>query len=548
MEFIKQNGTIDNAVSALKNLALMMDLKVSTNAYNEVVKHPQYPSVIALIVTLKEWRVESIGVQLGIHQLKDIPYPAIAYLRNNNGHFVVLQKWDYDYLCYIDSEIGAVRETISDFQKKWTGVVLLVEANERSGEVGYEEKRKKEVFYQWSHYIVWMLSVIFLILPSFVISISVVPYYLLKIVGAAFCFLLVQKQLGVTSKAVDAFCGLGSKSNCDEVIHSPGSKLFGVISLSEIGALYFAGGILTLMISAFAGISTSSLMVTLTVLLLPFTLVSVYYQWRIVKAWCPLCLVVMLIIWLEVLFLVPVLSSVSFEIKSLVISGLGFSLPLIFWLSIRERFMDSYRLPNLERTLYRFTRSKQVFQSLLYKQPKIDLGNFSHEIKTGNAEAPVTITLVSNPNCGPCSAAHAAVEDLLERFENKIKVNFRFTLNPNEPESNSTKVVKHLIALSLTDSKNSLQALSSWYLQGGRIDINQWMSKYTAPELDGEKGKVNQILSEHANWCLRVGITATPTLFINGMKYPEEYTLSDLKFQIRNLLDSITDRAPEKTS
>jgi uncharacterized membrane protein len=497
---------------------------------------------------LKEWNVNCLAVKIDKEQLPEIPYPAVAHLNLNSGRFVVLQKLENDLLHYVDPEVGQVTESIEDFGNKWTGVVLLIEANEKSKEDGYEEIRKLEIVSRNSLYIVWFVSFLFLSAAVLFLSPFVWPYYFLKIAGGTLCFVLFQKQLGITNKALAKFCTLGSQSNCDAVIHSPGSKLFGVITLSEIGVLYFIGGILTIMVSAFAGISISGVTAVLTFLVFPFTLVSVYYQWHVVKAWCPLCLVVMLVIWLEVISLVPLLSSVSFEIKSLLISGVGFSLPLVFWLSVRHQFMEGYRLPNLERSLNRFKRSEQVFQALLAKQPTVEVGNFIHEIKTGNAEAPIAITLVSNPNCGPCSAAHAAIEDLIECFEDKIKVNFRFTVNPNQPDSNSTKMVRHLIALALTDSNKCMQALSAWYIQGGRQDINQWINKYPAPSLNGKESKVKEILSEHSNWCLKAGITATPTLFINGKKYPEEYALSELKFLIRKLLEAIPDHEPEPVS
>lgn len=504
-------------------------------------------SIKVLSDLLTNWDIDSLPVKLELAQLREIPYPAIAHLSKNGGHFVVLQKLEDELLHYIDPDIGLIKESLKDFEKKWTGVALLVEATEKSGEDGYKEKRKRELFIQYSKYLVWLLVGGLLIVPTILFPLYILPSYLLKIVGGVFCFLLLQKQFGTSSRAVAAFCKMGSKSNCDAVIHSVGSKLFGVVSLSELGVVYFIAGLLSIIISALAGISTNGFTAVLSIVLLPFTLVSIYYQWRVVKAWCPLCLAVMLIIWLEVFALYP-WAGFSFSSIAMIISVVSFSLPVVFWLAVRERFIDSFRIPNLARSLSRFTNSERIFQTLLANQPTINLENFEHEISIGNNDAPVTITLVSNPGCGPCAAAHAAVEDLLSRFEDRIKVNFRFTVNLDEPDSESTTMVRHVIALSLADQAFCMKALSDWYLHGGKRDLGKWVAKFPISTQNGQMAKMDSLLHQQANWFKHAHITATPTLLINGKKYPEEYTMGDLKFQVRKLLESIPEREPEPAS
>jgi len=255
----------------------------------------------------------------------------------------------------------------------------------------------------------------------------------------------------------------------------------------------------------------------------------------------------MLIVWLEVFALYP-WTGFSFSTTALIILLISFSLPVVFWLAVRERFIDSFRIPNLERSLSRFTRSDRIFQTVLANQPTVDLENFEHEISIGNSDAPVTITLISNPACGPCAVAHAAVEDLLSRFEDRVKVNFRFTFNANEPGSESTRMVRHLIALSLADQAFCMKALSDWYLLGGKRDLKKWLANYAASTKNGQMAKVDAILKQQANWFKNAQITSTPTLLINGKKYPEEYTMGDLKFQIRKLLESIPEREPAPVS
>lgn len=528
----------------IKAIDILLDtlrLKVTHSALKNANFTFGSGSIKSLGDMLATWNVNSLPVKLELAQLQEIPYPAIAHLSKNGGHFVVLKKLERDILHYIDPQVGLIKESLKDFEKKWTGVALLVETNEKSGEEGYEKKRKHELFIEYSNYLVWLLIGVMLVVPVALFPVYFLPFYFLKTFGGTFCFLLLQRQFGTSGKAVASFCAMGSKSNCDAVIHSAGAKLFGIVSLSELGMIYFVGGLLSIILSSLVVIPINGFVSVLGIALLPFTLVSIYYQRRVVKAWCPLCLAVMLIVWLEALALYPWIAF-SFSTTALAISVVSFSLPVVFWLAVRERFIDSFRIPNLERSLSRFTYSDRIFQTLLAVQPTVNLGNFDHEISIGDSNTPVTITLVSNPACGPCAVAHAAVEDLLSRFEDKVKVNFRFTFNLSEPDSESTKMVRHIIALSLSSQAYCLKALNDWFLRGGKMDLGNWLAKFPVSKLNGQKTKLDSILEQQANWFKQAQITSTPTLLINGKKYPEEYTMGDLKFQIRKLLETTPER------
>lgn len=491
--------------------------------------------------SLSSWNISTLPVKIGADELRDIPYPAVAQISKNNvDQFVVLQKIDKQIVHYTVAEEGLVKETLEQFINKWTGVTLLMEVNENSGEEGYKHKRKYELFMLISRYLTWILFTILLFISSLFLPESILPCYLFKIVGFIFCFLLLQRQYGNSGRFISAFCSLGSRSNCDRVINSPGSRLFGIVPLSELGLLYFAIGISTVIISGFSGV-TASFTFAFSFILLPFTVIAVYYQWHIAKTWCPLCLAVMVIIWLEAISVTSFLSISSFSKFSMAISFVGFAMPTIFWLTVRHRLIESLHIPNLERSLSRFTYSDRIFQSLLAIQPTVDLEGFKNEIALGKIDAPIIITVISNPVCGPCAAAYAATEDLFSQFKDRIRINYRFSFNLSEPDSDQTKMVRHLIELALADPDHGVKALSAWYLKNGKRNIKNWMLDYPTPMLV-DQVKVDRILSQHADWLKKAGIKTTPTIVINSKTYPKEYTVADLKFQIRKMLESIPDR------
>jgi uncharacterized membrane protein len=542
MKIVKQSRHVTSAYASIAILVSDLNLRISKSALQQIEQHPAYPSLSSISDTLTDWQIENLAINSSIEQLKEIPYPAIAHLYKNSGHFVVLQKLEGDFLQYIDPEIGVVKESLQNFEKKWTGVVLLVQAKKKSGEENYQQKRREEIFQKVSLFTVCVLGMLLALLPLSIIPLSLLSIYVLKIIGTVLCYFLLQKQFGSSNATIDVFCKMGSKSDCDSVINSPASTIFGVIHLSEIGFWYFIGGLLSMIIGTLA--TDNSLVGPLSVLsavVLPFSLFAVYYQGWVIKKWCPLCLAVMGVFWLEFFMHFIIGNTLSVTWKSLSIAFVGFSLPLIFWLSVRQQFLDSLKLPRVRRSLNRFLKSERVFQKLLEDQPEIEIGNFSNELQAGVSEAPITISIVSNPVCDPCAYAHSVVEGLLKQFDGKIKVVFRFAINPSDTKSVSYDMLSHLMALLRSASNDKpIEALSGWYLKNGKANVKKWKEEY--PSLaNHNQDAITKLINEHSRWYAMAGIKSTPTILINGKVLPEEFSVADLKYQVRKLMEKINE-------
>jgi len=357
-----------------------------------------------------------------------------------------------------------------------------VQADKKSGEENYQQKRRQEIFQKVSLFTVGVLAILLALLPLSIIPLSLLSIYILKIIGGILCYFLLQKQFGSGNATIDVLCKMGGKSDCDSVINSSASTIFGVIHLSEIGFWYFVGGLLSMIIGTLAANSLlSGVLAILSIAVLPFSLFAVYYQGWVIKKWCPLCLVVMAVFWIEFIAHLILGDLVNMNWNSLSIAFVGFSIPLIFWLSVRQQFLDSFKLPRVRRSLNRFLKSERAFQRLLEDQPEIEIGKFSNELQVGVGEAPITITIVSNPVCEPCAYAHSVVEDLLEQFEGKIKVVFRFAINPSDAKSVSYEMLSHLMALLLTtSSEKPIEALSNWYVKNGKSNVKKWKKEYSS--------------------------------------------------------------------
>lgn len=150
-----------------------------------------------------------------------------------------------------------------------------------------------------------------------------IPILLIKLAGFASSFFLILGELG--HPVFERFCPREGKFNCFAVMESPAAKIFGIIPMADIGAIYFIGGITLL------GLSMSSmnffyqvyLLGILNLLALPYTIFSVIYQSFVLKAWCKFCLIVQFIFWLEFFYFYKFLSAGSLK------NILKFSLPFI---------------------------------------------------------------------------------------------------------------------------------------------------------------------------------------------------------------------------
>ncbi|HMP32193.1 MAG TPA: thioredoxin domain-containing protein, partial [Saprospiraceae bacterium] len=142
-------------------------------------------------------------------------------------------------------------------------------------------------------------------------------------------------------------------------------------------------------------------------------------------------------------------------------------------------------------------------------------------IIVGNQNAPNTLTVVTNPLCGPCIRMHSQFEKLLAKTS-EINVQYIFSA------SGEGKIIAD--SLLKIPAEFVEEAMHDWYVNRTRT-AKQWSEHWA------EKIKLGQypseLLSFHDRWCDLEGVSATPTLYINGYLLPAIYTLDDLPQLVR---------------
>ena len=539
------NTTDETATATLYALLKGLRAKVTRATVREsLLQHPDFPSLLSLSDVLTDWQIENTGLQLNTpEQLCELPLPFVAHLRKNNGWYVLVMALQGDSIIYTDNAEGRRTESLTDFEKKWSGGVLLAEANEQSGEAEYTTTRRQERLDEARlPFVLSSLGLIaFFVILTVGDNLSTIDrlLFVTKLIGLGLSGLLVAKQVGATNALTDRLCRINSKTNCDGVLNSPGAKLWGWLSWADVGLLYFAGGLLTMFL---IGVQPNvfSLLHRLALLALPYTLFSVYYQGFVLRQWCPLCLGVQGVLLIEGILAATHLNALPPVVQPYILILSAFLLPTLAWVVVKPLLINLPKSRREHEELMWLKRNPDLFRALLLQQPQMPtIPDDLHPIVVGNPEAEHTITVVTNPYCGPCARTHKELEDLLQGTNN-LKAEIIFACDGIDGAA--TQVAVH--AIGLTQQGNAAQALANWYEHPNK-NFNDWTKRY--PIISETMNGV-AVANRHCEWCHMANIRVTPTVFVNGHELPEQYRIGRLKWLIDCLpvQTSIMDLAKSK--
>ncbi|ADB36837.1 Vitamin K epoxide reductase [Spirosoma linguale DSM 74] len=356
---------------------------------------------------------------------------------------------------------------------------------------------------------------------------------LTKTIGFTLSGLLVAKQLGSKNAFTDRLCRINSKTSCDNVLNSPAAKLWGWLSWADIGLLYFAGGLLTLLVSPLdpkGGVffpTSRPLLNGLALLAVPYTLFSVYYQARVVRQWCSLCLGVQVILLGEGIIAISERSTLPTVVAPYLLLMTAFLLPIIAWVLIKPVLLTAQKSRREHDELMRFKRNPALFRAMLMQQPQMPpIPADLNPILLGNPNAEHTITVVTNPYCGPCAKTHKDVVKLLDRNNN---LNARILFTCDGADGLTTQVAIYTMALA--EQGNESVALTDWYEQPEK-NVDAWAKKY--PVITDAARWVDAA-NQQRDWCMMAGIVATPTVYIDSYQLPTLYKLDRLQWLINEL-------------
>lgn len=471
--------------------------------------HPDYPSLIAIKDCLEELGINAYACTGTKDELIKENRPFLAHLNLGGG-----------VIRYFKNVTDAEKK-VKDFNKYWSGIVMFVDRPEKYGNAAHDKLYKKERLNKtFSTIAVLLFAGGILGFALYTNSITCFLFTALGLIGVYFSLLIAQKELGIQNSVSDKICSLAKHSRCESVLFSKGAKLFNWLTWGDVGMVYFSSSLLFLLICRLTGQAINFFyIISLAGLLFP--LYSIYYQWRVVKQWCMLCLGVLLVLLLSgaISFYQVQKHGLQFPEYRSFLLFLGITVfAIATWQLLKSLFQQSHESLSNEIKASRLRRNPKLFNALLDKQEfnKNNLPNVDEAIRFGNPAALLQLVIACNPFCSPCAKAHHAIEKLYEQHPDKLFIAIRFSLSSNDIKDIKTNAATIIIQAAI---QKPLEAIRDWYQL---ISIDKFNELHVP---NGED--VSKAIEHHIAWSKEAAISATPTLFVNGRRLPELYNWMD---------------------
>lgn len=487
-------------------------------------EHPHRNNMYGLKRMLDVYGVKSLGVRTESKDLSVQNYPCILHTYSG---FVIGVECNSDTITFLQH---GKKTTVSHdtFKRMWTGNALVIEETTEAAEPDYKEHKRDERILMIKTYIIPIMLMMAVIIGITVYySVMVFFDYIrmgLSAIGILACILLIEKQLFGESRYGDRVCSIFHQSDCNNVLDGPKAKIFG-ISWSEMGFGYFIANILLL-----SNYPASSCIVALiNWIAMLYGVWSIYYQWRIAKSWCVLCVIVQLVIWaMGITAAFSFLSEIFvLDIVSSLLSCIVFTFSIMVThqsVLVRESEKESIYAVQQYRAL---KANSDVAKALIEKGDYHETTLNDSSIIFGNPKAWMCVTILSNPHCNPCARMHKQVEELLDICGNEICVQYIFSSFNEKLEDSS----RYLIYCYLKNEQDeALRKYGFWYAKE-KFDYERVIKKV---EENIHIELIEEEMEKHKMWRKKTSLIETPTILVNGHKLPREYKMIDLAMIVNN--------------
>ncbi|MBS1975447.1 MAG: vitamin K epoxide reductase family protein, partial [Bacteroidetes bacterium] len=441
--------------------ARLLRAKITASGIKKAIEeNPYYPSLLSLSDTFDRYNIPNSAYEVGKENFSELvpPFVAFANMPGAGKDFVLVTAMQNGSVSYLHKKQKAETIGKAEFLKRYQDVVWMAEPGEQSGESGYAVKLQEEGKARTKKF-AWQAALVLLALIALAVNISPKGYIgfsaiaLLKLAGLAVCGMILMYENGKSNAFVKNLCSAGGHANCDAVLGSRAAKING-ISWGEIGFFYFASTTLWLLqpsINFAEKVLVIGLLNAFASLYIPF---SIYYQWKVVKQWCPLCLTVQAILFLELVWSMinfwpanpSILFSFDRQIPGVLRLAFCAMLPCVAWYGIKPLLAKSKDADLYSSAYKRLQYNPEIFNALLQQQPKAPDGWQHLGISIGNPSASNTIIKVCNPYCRPCAMMHHVLEEIISNNMN-VQLKIIFITENNEYDKGAL-VVKHLLSIS----------------------------------------------------------------------------------------------------
>lgn len=487
------------------------------------MSHPNYPSIYAITDSLNMLNIENVAVKIPKEQFINLPPNFLAVFNND---IVLASKTTKEIILNKDNEKDK-RISYNDFLNGWNEVIVAIEPNTTN------ESNKIKLNINYLLYSFPFLTLLYLSISNFSYNLHTATSIFIDFIGLFFSIAILQEKYGVKNEFASKLCSLNTNTSCSSVIQSKHSNYFNWFSIAELPFLFYCIGIISMLIDPF---TNYYIMGYLNIIALPGVIYSIYLQKSKIKKWCILCLLVSFLILLQsLLFLTTNLSMQKLNILDFVsFSLLGIS-SIITWKLVKPLIEKTIQNTSENFNLKRFKYNYEIFNFLSKDIKNKDEFKKLQPIVIGSPDALLSLTLILSPSCGHCHKAFQDGLDLINNFPSKLNLNILFNLNPENQDNIYKEIVEICIELNKHNPEKVKEALLDWHIK--RINLEEWLQKWKTSKIN--QTFVNQQIQEQYEWCVKGGLNFTPIKIINQKFIPSEYEISELKFFINQIIETL---------
>jgi uncharacterized membrane protein/thiol-disulfide isomerase/thioredoxin len=503
--------------------------KVNKNYLKEeLTTHPDYPSLISLTDFLESGAMSYKALQADSSYVHKFKYPLLAHIKQSGDqHMVIIEN----------TTAWEKQKEILDY---WTGIVVYAEKNvkwQNENYILYQSNEKKYKIVAGT-FIIIAFILLFIAITKFTYLpnselIKITAFGLLSLIGIILSVAALGIELGVQNDITMQVCGAVSNGGCEKVLKSRFSKGIGGVTPADGSVLYFTTQFIIYLLGSVYS-SFIHLIFIISLACIAVAAWSIYTQAIKLKQWCALCLAIAAVLVLQ--FVIAGIEQPVLEgVLPAIVFVLLFAFLTVVLLPVKQLIKTNNSNKIKLAELKKWKSDAEIFLWEWEKEQETDTAIWPSDLLLGNSSAPLMITVACNPYCNPCANAHLKLENLLQRFPDKIKTLVRFSSNPKDATDKKTLAVKAIIQKSYTtqNNKDLQQMLTDWFVM---MNYENWVEKWQPEKtIDVE----NRII-EHNEWINESKIAFTPTFFLNGKKIPGRYSIDDIEILIPQLTELMT--------
>ncbi|WP_289307055.1 thioredoxin domain-containing protein [uncultured Phocaeicola sp.] len=492
-----------------------------TNSYSSSLfeEHPNKYNLYGISQMLNLYNIPNIGIKVENKDLNSLELPVIAHIGYD---FVVVNK-------VTNTQVGFYWKgkhtilNIDKFIELWSGIALIAEPTKESIEPSYRKHFITEILNRIQTFSILTIAIALILLLCIFQSLSTIKilFLLCNLCGCIICYFLLQKQNHTESLYADKICSLFKQKDCNDILDSKVAKIFDWLSWSEIGMGFFISNILILI--TLPGLF--EYVIPVCICALPYTIWSIWYQIRVAKQLCTLCLIVQSILWS--IFFIALFNENMFPNKlnyfNFIFVGMVYLFMIFSINKLSNIILSNQQMTNVRQELNSMKFTDDVFVTLLKKRPYYKVSRLDSNIILGNPDSSICITILTNPHCQPCAFAHKKIERILKKNKDKMHIQYIFTaFNDNLLSSN-----KILIAAYQQKNQDEVRDIYTQWFNKGKISPDAFAKKMN---IEISNHRVQEELDKHYQWKKYNQLSVTPTILINGYLLPENYNVDDLEY------------------